>query len=79
MDKVVIRSPLVPETGGPFSLAVRHNDLVYVAGLNAPPKIRALTEFLQGRFSPVAPWDRNIADDPCTEQVRATEQTSTLP
>ena len=35
MDKVVIRSPMVPETGGPFNLAVRHGQLVYVSGL--PP------------------------------------------
>ena len=35
MDKQVIRSPRVPETGGPFNLAVRHGPLVYVSGL--PP------------------------------------------
>lgn len=35
MDKVVIRSPMVPETGGPFNMAVRHGNLVYVSGL--PP------------------------------------------
>ena len=35
MNKVVIRSPKVPETGGPFSLCVRRGDMVYVSGL--PP------------------------------------------
>ena len=35
MDKEIIRSPRVPETGGPFNLAVRHGGLVYVSGL--PP------------------------------------------
>ena len=33
--KRVIRSPLVPETGGPFNLCVVHERLVYVSGL--PP------------------------------------------
>lgn len=35
MEKRVIRSPLVPETGGPFNLCVVHGGLVYVSGL--PP------------------------------------------
>jgi hypothetical protein len=35
MDKQVIRSPAVPETGGPFNLCVRHGDMLYVSGL--PP------------------------------------------
>src|SRR3546814_21076790 len=35
MHKEVVRSPRVPETGGPFSLAVRYGDMVYVSGL--PP------------------------------------------
>lgn len=35
MEKVVIHCPEVPETGGPFNLAIRHRDLVYVSGL--PP------------------------------------------
>ncbi len=35
MKKEVIRSPKVPETGGPFSLCVRRGDMVYVSGL--PP------------------------------------------
>ncbi len=34
-QKRVIRSPLVPETGGPFNLCVVHGGLVYVSGL--PP------------------------------------------
>jgi hypothetical protein len=35
VEKQVIRSPLVPETGGPFNLAVRHGCYVYISGL--PP------------------------------------------
>ena len=35
MDKIVIRSPRVPETGGPFSMAVRYGPYVYISGL--PP------------------------------------------
>jgi len=35
MKKEIIRSPKVPETGGPFSLCVRRGDMVYVSGL--PP------------------------------------------
>jgi len=35
MEKEIVRSPLVPETGGPFNLCIRHRGLVYVAGL--PP------------------------------------------
>lgn len=33
--KRVIRTPLVPETGGPFNLCVVHQGMVYVSGL--PP------------------------------------------
>ena len=35
MEKSVIRTPLVPETGGPFNLAVRHGPYVFISGL--PP------------------------------------------
>jgi 2-iminobutanoate/2-iminopropanoate deaminase len=35
MEKEIIRSPHVPETGGPFNLAIRHRDMVYISGL--PP------------------------------------------
>ena len=35
MEKVVIRSSRVPETGGPFSMAVRYGPYVYISGL--PP------------------------------------------
>src|SRR3546814_16926930 len=35
MQKQVVRSPRVPETGGPFNLAVRYGDMIYVSGL--PP------------------------------------------
>ena len=35
MKKEIIRSPKVPETGGPFSLCIRQGDRVYVSGL--PP------------------------------------------
>lgn len=35
MEKQVIRTPLVPETGGPFNLAVKHGSYVYISGL--PP------------------------------------------
>ena len=35
MKKEVIRSPKVPETGGPFNLCIRHGNMVYVSGL--PP------------------------------------------
>jgi 2-iminobutanoate/2-iminopropanoate deaminase len=35
MEKQVIRTPRVPETGGPFNLAVRHGHTVYISGL--PP------------------------------------------
>ncbi|QPN32327.1 RidA family protein [Diaphorobacter sp. JS3051] len=35
MEKEIIRSPLVPETGGPFNLAIRHRDMIYISGL--PP------------------------------------------
>ena len=35
MNKEIIRSKHVPETGGPFNLCIRHGDMVYVSGL--PP------------------------------------------
>jgi 2-iminobutanoate/2-iminopropanoate deaminase len=35
MKKTVIRSPLVPETGGPFNLAVSYGGMIYISGL--PP------------------------------------------
>ena len=35
MEKEIIRSSHVPETGGPFNLAVRHGDMIYISGL--PP------------------------------------------
>lgn len=35
MKKEIIRSPKVAETGGPFSMCVRHGGMVYVSGL--PP------------------------------------------
>ncbi len=35
MEKQVIRSPHVPETGGPFNLAVKYGPYVYISGL--PP------------------------------------------
>jgi len=35
LEKQVIRTPLVPETGGPFNLAVKHGSYVYISGL--PP------------------------------------------
>lgn len=35
MEKKIIRSPLVPETGGPFNLAVAHRGMIYISGL--PP------------------------------------------
>jgi 2-iminobutanoate/2-iminopropanoate deaminase len=35
MHKQVIRSPKVPETGGPFNLCVRHDKMIYISGL--PP------------------------------------------
>lgn len=35
MEKKVVRSPLVPETGGPFNLAVTYGPYVYISGL--PP------------------------------------------
>jgi 2-iminobutanoate/2-iminopropanoate deaminase len=33
MTKTVIRSPLVPETGAPISLAVSHGGIIYISGL----------------------------------------------
>ena len=35
MKKEVIRTPLVPETGGPFNLAVKCGPYIYISGL--PP------------------------------------------
>lgn len=35
MQKQNIRSPDVPETGGPFNLCVKHGNMIYVSGL--PP------------------------------------------
>ena len=35
MKKEVIRTPLVPETGGPFNLAVTYGPYIYISGL--PP------------------------------------------
>jgi len=35
MQKQIIRSPKVAETGGPFNLCVKHGNMIYISGL--PP------------------------------------------
>ena len=64
MEKIVVRSPMVPETGGPFSLAVRHRDLVYVSGL--PPFEEDFCRLLrEARASggPLPRYDRKPIED----------------
>ena len=48
MDKQVIRTPAVPETGGPFNLCIRHGDMIrhrawmtraYAIGLGAGTQV----------------------------------------
>ncbi|MDS1140579.1 RidA family protein [Pusillimonas sp. SM2304] len=48
MQKKIIRSPLVPETGGPFNLAVSYDGMIYISGL--PPFEEAFcTELREAR------------------------------
>ena len=67
MQKQIIKSPKVAETGGPFNLCVRHGNMIYISGL--PPfdedyasKLRAA----RANKQPIPPFP----DVPFEKQVR---------
>ena len=67
MQKQIIRSPDVPETGGPFNLCLRHGNMIYVSGL--PPFDADYSEKLRIARStgqPIPPFP----DMPFDQQVR---------
>lgn len=67
MEKQVIRTPLVPETGGPFNLAVRHGRYVYISGL--PPFDEAYCQQLRDARTHNQPLP-TFPDTPFERQAR---------
>ena len=67
MHKQVIRSPDVPETGGPFNLCIRHGGMIYISGL--PPFDAVYSASLRaarGAGQPIPPFP----DIPFERQAR---------
>jgi 2-iminobutanoate/2-iminopropanoate deaminase len=67
MQKQIIRSPKVAETGGPFNLCVKHGDMIYISGL--PPfdaEYAGALKAARANKQPIPPFP----DVPFEKQVR---------
>jgi 2-iminobutanoate/2-iminopropanoate deaminase len=67
MQKQIIKSPKVAETGGPFNLCVKHGDMIYISGL--PPfdaEYAGALKAARAAKQPIPPFP----DVPFEKQVR---------
>jgi len=67
MQKQIIKSPVVAETGGPFNLCVKHGNMIYISGL--PPfdaEYAAALRTARANKQPIPPFP----DVPFEKQVR---------
>ena len=67
MQKQIIKSPKVAETGGPFNLCVKHGDMIYISGL--PPfdaEYAGALKAARANKQPIPPFP----DVPFEKQVR---------
>jgi 2-iminobutanoate/2-iminopropanoate deaminase len=67
VQKQIIRSPKVAETGGPFNLCVKHGDMIYISGL--PPfdaEYAGALKAARAAKQPIPPFP----DVPFEKQVR---------
>jgi 2-iminobutanoate/2-iminopropanoate deaminase len=67
MQKQIIKSPDVAETGGPFNLCVKHGNMIYISGL--PPfdaEYAAALKNARANKQPIPPFP----DIPFEKQVR---------